>query len=96
MAVSTAGNVSALRARVREGKAALIEHFKGSRATTTGATTLVRALARHVDGARTELWDQAQLPKGAALVSVGGYGRGELFPYSDVDVLVLLTSPERY
>ena len=84
------GQVVVLRQRFREGKAALLEHFGQSRPTAPAATRLIRALARHVDTTLCELWNQSALPSGAALVAVGGYGRGELFPYSDVDVLILL------
>jgi [protein-PII] uridylyltransferase len=84
------GSLASLRARFRDGKAALLEHFTASRPTATAAAQLVRALARHVDATLTQLWAEAQMPPGAALVAVGGYGRGELFPHSDVDVLVLL------
>jgi len=84
------GSVAELRARFRDGKAALLAHFNASRPTTTAATRLVRGLARHVDATLQALWEVQRLPAGAALVGVGGYGRGELFPHSDVDVLVLL------
>ncbi|RQO55384.1 [protein-PII] uridylyltransferase [Paucibacter sp. KBW04] len=83
-------SVAEMRQAFKAGKLALIEDFRKAKPTLTAASGLLRRLARHVDASLKTLWTQAQLPAGASLVAVGGYGRGELFPYSDVDVLVLL------
>ncbi|MDP3455601.1 [protein-PII] uridylyltransferase [Methyloversatilis sp.] len=54
---------------------------------------LLRDRARAVDAALRQLWAAAGMPRTAALVAVGGYGRGELYPASDVDLL-FLTPPQ--
>jgi [protein-PII] uridylyltransferase len=49
--------------------------------------------AQLVDRIVRRIWSSVGAPEGAALVAVGGYGRAALFPYSDVDILVLLAKP---
>ena len=52
--------------------------------------SLLRAHARLIDRVLRGLWQEVQPASHAALVATGGYGRAELFPSSDIDILVLL------
>src|SRR5258707_6962766 len=52
---------------------------------------LLRRHAQLIDHIVKSVWAQVGLASEAALVATGGYGRGELFPFSDVDLLILLS-----
>jgi [protein-PII] uridylyltransferase len=53
---------------------------------------LVQLRAQLVDHVLTALWQHVapELQTEVALVAVGGFGRGELHPWSDVDIMLLL------
>jgi len=83
-------SVAELRQGFKAGKQELLDSFRKATTSQANTTGLLRNLARQVDNCLTSLWAQASMPAGACLIAVGGYGRAKLFPYSDVDVLVLL------
>jgi [protein-PII] uridylyltransferase len=86
-----------LRDAYKQNKAAVLQTLADSKASTRNLQRTLRALADLADGLLIQLWQQAGFAPEVCLAAVGGFGRGELFPYSDVDVLVLLPdgmSPE--
>ena len=80
----------ALRDAYRSDKAALLAAMQSTGASTRGIRVLLRKLSSLAGNLLQTLWQRAQLPDDMALVAVGGFGRDQLFPYSDVDVLLLL------
>jgi [protein-PII] uridylyltransferase len=84
--VPDATRIAAWRAALHDGRAALEAAFFAKPETPR----LLRAHARLVDGVLRQVFAACAMPSNLAALAVGGYGRAQLFPHSDVDVLILL------
>lgn len=84
--------IAGFRAVLAEGDQLLKEQF----AADAPIEPLVRQRSQLVDLVLIRVWHLLTPVHGAslALVAVGGYGRGELHPCSDIDVMVLLPKTE--
>jgi len=81
--------VSQWKQRLASQRAQLREEFT----VRSSPRESLRRQAVMVDRLLKDLWAGLAMPRSVALAAVGGYGRGQLFPCSDVDLLILLPAP---
>lgn len=86
---ATAGRQFILEGRTRLHRQFYENDQPDPAALLSGYTHLTDTLLRHA-------WQETGLPETVALIAVGGYGRSQLFPGSDIDLLVLLPSGDPY
>lgn len=87
-----ASPIAAFKKAIRQAHEVLDGRFHAGR----DIRRLIEDRAWFVDNILQQAWAQFDWSEDAdiALLAVGGYGRGELHPYSDIDLLILLDSED--
>ncbi len=82
--------LGAIRAALKQADAQLLADFRAG----VDIARLVSLRGWAVEQAVLNLWQRRAFPaRGLALVAVGGFGRGDMQPHSDVDLLILSETP---
>ncbi len=77
------------RARLQDEQADITRRFCADH----DLSALLQARSQRIDAVLCDLWRDLEMPASLALIAVGGYGREQLYPYSDIDLLFLLPEP---
>ena len=79
-------SVAACKSAIQSGDQRIYERYPGSQ----DAHLAIAARSALIDRILAHSWNSLIGKSSHALVAVGGYGRGELHPYSDIDLMILL------
>ena len=76
------------KSRIQKGQHTLRDQYRSS--YEPDPDCLLYESSHLIDEVLREIWTELHFPDSMAICAVGGYGRGELWPGSDIDLLVLL------
>ena len=79
-------NPETLKQTLLHGREALRQRYYSN----GNGAALLRDHSRLLDDILRRAWHAMVMPDSIVLLAVGGYGRQQLFPFSDIDLLVLL------